>query len=120
MKAKRDVIGVWAYDWAPPPREFFSQWVSDLDVTPPGVRGEGFREVMEVLRSPGQVGYPPSVATDARLGSPVTAYQSAEVLLGRCEGQGGILARLAGTCARARQGSKKEDITQRSKVGYRP
>ena len=73
---------------------------------------------MDVLRSPGQVGYPPSVATDAHLGFPVTAYQSAEVLFDRCEGQGRIPVRLVGNCARAHQGSKKDDIAQRAKAGY--
>ena len=32
----------------------YSQWVSDLEATPPGVRKAGCREVMEVLRSPGR------------------------------------------------------------------
>ena len=31
---------------------------------PPGSRKAGFREIMKALRYPGQVGYPPSVATD--------------------------------------------------------
>ena len=75
---------------------------------------------MEVLRSPGQAGYPPSVATDALLGFSVMAYQSAEALIGRCEVPGGILVRLVGTCARAHQGSQKDDIAQRAKVGYCP
>ena len=56
-----------------------SQVVSDLDAAPPGIRKAGFREVVEVLRIPGQVGSPPSFATGARLGSSVMAYQSAEV-----------------------------------------
>ena len=57
----------------------YSQMVSDLGATPPGIRKAGFREVMEVLRRPGQVGYPPNVATDAQLGFSVMASQSAEV-----------------------------------------
>ena len=75
--------------WAPPPT---------------GIRKAGFREVMGALRCPGQAGYPPSVATDAPLGLSVMAYQSDEVLFGRCEGYGRILVRLTGTCAGARQG----------------
>ena len=78
----------------------------------------GFRDVMGVLRRQGLAGFPPSVATDAHLGFSVMAYQKAEALFGRCEGQGSILARLVGTCARAPRGSKKEDIAQRAKVGY--
>ena len=87
---------------------------------PPGVWMAGFREVMEVLRSPGQVGNPPSIATNAHLGFPVMAYQSAEVLFGRCEGHGGSLVRVVGTCARAHLWSKKDDVAQRAKVGYCP
>ena len=62
--------------------------VSALDATPPGIRKPGYRQVMEAMRCPGQVGYPPSVATDAQLGFSVMAYHSAEVLSGRCEGGG--------------------------------
>ena len=61
-----------------------SKCVSDLDATPPGIRKTGFREVMEVLRSPRQVGYPPSVATDARLGLTEIVRQAAEALFDRC------------------------------------
>ena len=98
----------------------YSQWASDLDATPPGIRKAGFREVLEVLRGPVKGGYPPSVATDAHLGFSVMAYRSAEVLFGRCEGQGRILVRLVGTCSRAHQGRKKEDIAQPAKVEYCP
>ena len=42
------------------------------------------------------------------------------MLFGRCEGQGSILVRLVGTCTRAHQGGKKDDIAQRAKVGYCP
>ena len=86
--------------------------VFDLDAAPPGIRKAGFRETMEALRYPGQVGYPPSFS--------VATYQSAEVLFDRCEGVGPVLARLLGTCARTRQGGQKGDMTQRAKVGYRP
>ena len=41
----------------------------------PGFHPPGIREVMGVLRSPAQVGYPPSIATDAHLGFSVMAYQ---------------------------------------------
>ena len=68
----------------------YSQRVSDLDAASPGIRKAGSREMVVVLRSPGQAGYPPSIATDAHLGFLVMAYQSAEVLFDRCEGQGCI------------------------------
>ena len=48
------------------------------------------------------------------------AYQSAEVLFDRCEWVGHILVRLPGTCARARQGGRTGDMTQRATVGYLP
>ena len=75
---------------------------------------------MELLRRPGQVGLPPSVATDAQLGFSVIAYQSAELLFDRREGCGRILARLVGTCARAHKASKDVDITQRARAGFCP
>ena len=53
----------------------YSIRVFDLDATPPGIRRAGFREVLEFLRPPGQVGYPPNVATDAQSGFSVMAYQ---------------------------------------------
>ena len=53
----------------------YSQRIFDLDATPPGIRKAGFREVIGVLRSPGQVGRPPGVATDAESGFSVMAYQ---------------------------------------------
>ena len=68
--------------------------------------------MVKVLRSPGQVGNPPNVATDARLGYSAMAYQAAEVVFGRCEGLGSLLARSAGTCARGLQGSKRDDIAR--------
>ena len=42
----------------------YSQRVSDLDATTPGIRKAGFREVIEVLRRPGQAGHPPIVETE--------------------------------------------------------
>ena len=48
------------------------------------------REVIEFLRTKGQVGYPLSTATDSQLGYSVMAYQSADVLFGAREGDGSI------------------------------
>ena len=94
--------------------------VADSDAAPPSIRKAGFREVAGVLRFPGQVGYPPGVATDAQVGFSVMAYQSAEMLFGRREEDGYISVRLQGACARAHQGGQKGDMTQRAKVGYCP
>ena len=71
----------------------YSQRVFDLGATHPGIRGAGFREVMEVLRGPGKAGYPPSLATDSQLGFSVMAYRLAELLFGRCGGDGHISVR---------------------------
>ena len=84
-----------------------SNWVPDSDATPPGFRKAGFREIAAVLLSSGHEGYHPSVATGSLLGFSVMAYQSADVLLDRCEGQGRILVRLAGACTRAHQGARR-------------
>ena len=96
----------------------YSKMVSDLDATPPGICKAGFPEVLIILRSPGQAGYPPSAATDAQLGSSAMAYQSAEVLFDRCEGVGHIRARLLGTCAGARRGGRKGEMVRRAEAGY--
>ena len=95
----------------------YSQMVSDLDATPPGIRKAGFREVMDVLRCPDQAGSPPGVATDAQLGFPVMAYRSAEVPFDRYDGDGRILVRVTGSRARAHREGQKGDMTQRAKVG---
>ena len=61
----------------------YPQMVSDLDATHPGIRKVGFRELLVARRRPGQVGVPPCVATDAQLGFPFMACQSAEVRFDR-------------------------------------
>ena len=84
-----------------------SQRICDLDVTTPGIRRAGLREVMGVFRSTEQAGYPPSVATSAQLGLSVMAYQSAELLFGRCGGVGHILLRFEGSRARAHRAGRE-------------
>ena len=49
----------------------YSRLVWDLDATPPGIRKAGFREVTEVLCSPGHVGYP-----RVSLRTPICAFLS--------------------------------------------
>ena len=98
----------------------YPQRVFDLGATPPGIRKAGFGEVMEVLRGPGRAGYPPSVPTDAQLGFSVAAYQLAEMLVERCEGDGRVLVRIIGARAQAHKGSEEGDMTQRAKVGCSP
>ena len=110
----------WGVHLRPYASGLHSQMVADSDTAPPSIRKAGFREVVEVLRCPGEVGYPPGVATDAQLGFSAMAYQPAEMLFGRREEGGYISVRLQGTCARAHQGGQKGDMTQRAKAGYRP
>ena len=69
----------------------YPRTVSNLGATPAGIQKAGSRELMEALRRPGQVRYPPSVATDFQLGFSVAAYQSAEVPFDRRSGDGRIL-----------------------------
>ena len=97
-----------------------SQLFTDLDAAPPCVRKAGLSQVATVLRSPGLVGRPTSVAADAQLRFSMAAHQSADVLFDRREGGGRILARIAGSRARARKGSEQGGMTQRAKVGYEP
>ena len=52
------------------------------------------------------------------MGFPVTADQSAELLIGQREDSGRIFVRIGGTCARARKASKNAEIARRAKVGY--
>ena len=90
--------------WGPYTSGIYSQMAPDPVAARPGIRKAGNHEVAEVLRSRGQAGHPPSVATDAQLGFTVTAYQTAEVLFSRCGGGGHAVVRPTGTCARAQKG----------------
>ena len=47
--------------------------------TPPTLRKVGAREMSGALPDPGQVGYPPSMNTDASMGDSCMGYQSHEV-----------------------------------------
>ena len=61
---------------------------------------------MVFLKAKGQVGYPPGLMMDARLGYPGMAYQSAEILFGSCRGDGSISVRPEASCMRAHPGAK--------------
>ena len=100
----RDAYGSWA------------QGVTSLNSTPAAARKDPAREVMEVLRTKGQVGHPPGISTDAQLGCSAMAYQIAEILPGYFEGDGSILVRLSGSCARSHPGAKHKSA-QRPEVG---
>ena len=94
-----------------------SQRTYDLDATPLGIRDAGLREATGVIRCKGQVGYPPSVATDALLGFSAMAYQSAELSFGRREGSGRYLARFEGTRTRAHGTGEEAEMARGADVG---
>ena len=74
---------------------------------------------MELLRTKGQVGYLPTMSTDAKLSKSVMAYQNHEILFGSCGGHGSISVRLEGSRSRASPGAKNEPA-QRDKVRSYP
>ena len=92
----------------------WAQRATSLSSTPPAARKASVREVMEFVQVKGEAGYPPRSATDAQLGYSVTAYQSAEILFGPCEGEELILARIEGSRTRDHSGPKS-GLAQRAK-----
>ena len=60
------------------------------------------RDIMEFLNAKGQVGYPPIITAAAQLGYSLMASRSAEIQLGLRGGEGSIVMRLGGSCARIR------------------
>ena len=97
----------------------WAERATSLNSTPPGDRKAPAREKMEFLKAKGQVGYQPSITTDAQLGNSEMANQSAEILLGFRKGDGSTLVRREGSCARAHQGAENA-AAQRAKEGCRP
>ena len=71
------------------------------------------------MRTTRQVGYPPSIATDAQPGYSVMAYQSVEILFESCDGGGSILGRLEGSGPLGHPGTQ-DALTKRAKVGCCP
>ena len=72
---------------------------------------------MEFLRAKGPAGFPPCNFTDAHLGYPVRALQSAEIPFGSWEDGGSIPFRPEGLWARAHPGAGRE-LSLRAKVGH--
>ena len=61
---------------------------------------------MEFLRAKGQVGYPPTIPTDAQLGYAVIAYHSDDILFDICGEDGSRLVRQEDTCTTWPAGAK--------------
>ena len=86
---------------------------------PPVFRKINWRELVQILKAPFQLGLPSSTNADSKLGWAVYSYMAPEVLLGVCEGSQSLLLRIEGYCSRGHDSSPKEHA-QRAKVGLCP
>ena len=86
---------------------------------PPVLRKIDWRELVQILKAPNQLGLPASSNSDSKLGWAVYSYMSPEVLLDICEGRQHLLLRIEGYCTKGHEASNK-DIAQRAKVGLCP
>ena len=74
---------------------------------------------MVSLPSQGQIGYPPTMSTDAALGYPRMASQSAALAMAKSDAGEFVLARLEGSVAEGHAAPRK-DQDQKAKVGCCP
>ena len=86
---------------------------------PPVLRKIDWRELVQILKAPHQLGLPASSNTDSKLGWAVYSYMAPEVLLNICEGRQHLLLRIEGYCTKGHEASNKE-IAQKAKVGLCP
>ena len=86
---------------------------------PPVLRKIDWRELVQILRAPNQLGLPPSSSTDSKLGWAVYSYMAPEILLNVCEGNQYLLLRIQGYCTKGHESSTKE-LAQKAKVGLCP
>ena len=86
---------------------------------PPVLRKIDWRELVQILKAPHQLGLPASSNTDSKLGWAVYSYMAPEVLLNVCEGHQHLLLRIEGYCTKGHEASSKE-IAQKAKVGLCP
>ena len=87
--------------------------------TPADSRKSSLTEVLGLLRTRGQFGFPLSMQTDACLGFCSMGYQSSGVARNHCDAFRRILIRSEGSVANRRD-SSKQNWAQRAKVGYCP
>ena len=85
---------------------------------PTVLRKINWRELVQILHAPNQLGLPTSMNTDSKLGWSVYTYMSPEILLDKCEGTQSILLRIEGHCSKGHDAVK--ELAQRAKVGLRP
>ena len=84
---------------------------------PPVLRRVDWRELLDILKAPRQLGLPASSNTDGALGWAVYSYMAPEVLLNICDGHKFILLRITGYCTR---GHDSNVLAQKAKVGLCP
>ena len=87
--------------------------------SPPARRKTSVRDVLAFLHARGQIGFPPSMNADAKLGFPRTVYQSAMVARNSREARELALIRLARATSRSHP-APEADSAQREQVGYCP
>ena len=91
------------HDWLPRARlgedadGSLAQKATSQRAPPPADRKASVRKVIEFLRSRGQVGYTPTISTEAQSGYSVMARRSHEVLFDSCGGDGSIPVHFEGT-----------------------
>ena len=93
---------------------------SKQPAVPPALRKVNWRELLQILLAPQQVGLPCSVNTDASLGWPLYCYQSYEILLDPCLGAQSILLLIAGSCSQGSESVQQGGLAQRAKCGLCP
>ena len=86
---------------------------------PPVLRKIDWRELVQILRAPTQLGLPSSSNTDSKLGWAVYSYMAPEILLNVCEGNQYLLLRIEAYCTKGHESSTKE-LAQKAKVGLCP
>ena len=69
--------------------------------------------------APAQVGFPPTINTEASIGLPRMGYQSSEVAFNLRDADGFLLVYLVGPTSRAHTATK-QNVAPRVKVGYFP
>ena len=65
---------------------------------PPVLRKINWRELVQILKAPYQLGLPTPTNTDSELGWAVYSYMAPEILLNTCEGSQSLLLRIQGKC----------------------
>ena len=113
------MTGVWACDLGILPRGRGRDGLGNCSPPPQGSGQLCAEESWRSFDPKGEVGYPPSVATDAHLGYSVICWQSGAILFGSREGDSHILMRIEGAGVRSHPG-RRGAMAQRAGVGHCP